>query len=216
MSLFYFFFFFFFFFLMIRRPPRSTLFPYTTLFRSARSGRPRPPRRPRRGGRRPGPCLRSRSGRDGSSLDPLEEADQVAVAIEGRELARPEVGVEDARLRHPVQDVARLELGVEIVDALDGDAAAGGARDERLRARVDRPLKVDALAPAFVARLPKVNDGVVALQDREPAVVMEHLEPEAVAVEVDRSSRVAHRQGRNRLAEPAHRAPTRVDVDARA
>src|SRR3712207_7811529 len=28
---------FFFFFLMIRRPPRSTLFPYTTLFRSARS-----------------------------------------------------------------------------------------------------------------------------------------------------------------------------------
>src|SRR3712207_7190592 len=30
------------FFLMIRRPPRSTLFPYTTLFRS-----PRSPRRPR-------------------------------------------------------------------------------------------------------------------------------------------------------------------------
>src|SRR6266581_4204364 len=39
---------FFFFFLMIRRPPRSTLFPYTTLFRSpfaeraARAPRPRP------------------------------------------------------------------------------------------------------------------------------------------------------------------------------
>src|SRR3712207_7241765 len=31
-----FFFLLFFFFLMIRRPPRSTLFPYTTLFRSAR------------------------------------------------------------------------------------------------------------------------------------------------------------------------------------
>src|SRR2546429_7313139 len=29
---------FFFFFLMIRRPPRSTLFPYTTLFRSQRPG----------------------------------------------------------------------------------------------------------------------------------------------------------------------------------
>src|SRR5260221_6159459 len=28
---------------MIRRPPRSTLFPYTTLFRSAHDG-PRPPR----------------------------------------------------------------------------------------------------------------------------------------------------------------------------
>src|SRR3712207_7612919 len=44
-----------FFFLMIRRPPRSTLFPYTTLFRSAtrdaagrsprRRSRPRPDRR---------------------------------------------------------------------------------------------------------------------------------------------------------------------------
>src|SRR5215204_7146600 len=33
-------FFFFFFFLMIRRPPRSTLFPYTTLFRSRRHTRP--------------------------------------------------------------------------------------------------------------------------------------------------------------------------------
>src|SRR2546426_1666126 len=30
---------FFFFFLMIRRPPRSTLFPYTTLFRSSHEGR---------------------------------------------------------------------------------------------------------------------------------------------------------------------------------
>src|SRR6266496_4855993 len=35
---------FFFFFLMIRRPPRSTLFPYTTLFRScSRDSRPAEP-----------------------------------------------------------------------------------------------------------------------------------------------------------------------------
>src|SRR2546427_1978418 len=40
---------FFFFFLMIRRPPRSTLFPYTTLFRSV-SGTRRA--HPRRAGRR--------------------------------------------------------------------------------------------------------------------------------------------------------------------
>src|SRR5256885_8599982 len=33
-NLLFFFLYFFFFFLMIRRPPRSTLFPYTTLFRS--------------------------------------------------------------------------------------------------------------------------------------------------------------------------------------
>src|SRR2546422_10482318 len=35
--------FFLFFFLMIRRPPRSTLFPYTTLFRSALFDYPQPP-----------------------------------------------------------------------------------------------------------------------------------------------------------------------------
>src|ERR1044071_10304620 len=39
----------FFFFLMIRRPPRSTLFPYTTLFRSVSRSRGEP----RGGGRRP-------------------------------------------------------------------------------------------------------------------------------------------------------------------
>src|SRR2546428_9678286 len=33
---------------MIRRPPRSTLFPYTTLFRSSRSLRPSPDGEPRR------------------------------------------------------------------------------------------------------------------------------------------------------------------------
>src|SRR6266508_3979949 len=42
-----FFFFFFFFFLMIRPPPRSTLFPYTTLFRSPPGT---PGRRPRSSG----------------------------------------------------------------------------------------------------------------------------------------------------------------------
>src|SRR5712675_3432091 len=39
-------FFFFFFFLMIRRPPRSTLFPYTTLFRSGWRWQAGPVRRP--------------------------------------------------------------------------------------------------------------------------------------------------------------------------
>src|SRR5256885_13185226 len=46
-----------FFFLMIRRPPRSTLFPYTTLFRSRlpprRGGLPEPRRGPERTLREP-------------------------------------------------------------------------------------------------------------------------------------------------------------------
>src|SRR6516225_360576 len=48
----FFFFFFFFFFLMLRRPPISTLFPYTTLFRSRVPGARRPHPLPR--GRGPG------------------------------------------------------------------------------------------------------------------------------------------------------------------
>src|SRR6478752_8375378 len=44
----------FFFFLMIRRPPRSTLFPYTTLFRSARGLQRRWPAA-HRASPRPGP-----------------------------------------------------------------------------------------------------------------------------------------------------------------
>src|SRR5258706_8429672 len=68
---------------MIRRPPRSTLFPYTTLFRSAppRAGPPRAssaPRTalqasPRRGSAAPPPrsCRRSRSEEHTSELQSL-------------------------------------------------------------------------------------------------------------------------------------------------
>src|SRR5476651_1876710 len=54
----------FFFFLMIRRPPRSTLFPYTTLFRS----RPRRLRRSAGRAARPGPHGRRRSEEHTSEL----------------------------------------------------------------------------------------------------------------------------------------------------
>src|SRR5438093_10593839 len=52
----------FFFFLLIRRPPRSTLFPYTTLFRSCSSATGRPeldPERSRSHGFRRGESTRS-------------------------------------------------------------------------------------------------------------------------------------------------------------
>src|SRR6266508_5400978 len=77
----------FFFFLMIRRPPRSTLFPYTTLFRSRR---PRPggqqparPRRrdqghPRRGRARPVP-RRGRRDRKSTRLNSSHVASSYAV-----------------------------------------------------------------------------------------------------------------------------------------
>src|SRR6266487_2585998 len=69
------------FFLMIRRPPRSTLFPYTTLFRSRR---PRCPvrggaggsgeHRPRRGGQRSHGAPRTLGGRLGMTNNETREA----------------------------------------------------------------------------------------------------------------------------------------------
>src|SRR5580698_10946207 len=57
---------FFFFFLMIRRPPRSTLFPYTTLFRSGRDSSSQPRSRP---GRREDRGSRGREDRKSTRLN---------------------------------------------------------------------------------------------------------------------------------------------------
>src|SRR5215208_2684789 len=66
---------FFFFFLMIRRPPRSTLFPYTTLFRS-----PRPrPGRPAGQGRAPGDHRLKREPGNAADEHEGEEGGQGAV-----------------------------------------------------------------------------------------------------------------------------------------
>src|SRR3989442_4249012 len=67
----------FFFFLMIRPPPRSTLFPYTTLFRSRspwRDRRARTTDAPARGSRCAGPPrrLRGRSGRSEEHTSELQ------------------------------------------------------------------------------------------------------------------------------------------------
>src|SRR5690349_23088669 len=55
-----------FFYLLLRQPPRSTLFPYTTLFRSPRP-RGRPSRRPR--SRWPAPAARGRGDRKSTRLN---------------------------------------------------------------------------------------------------------------------------------------------------
>src|SRR2546425_1608422 len=72
------------FFLMIRRPPRSTLFPYTTLFRSRSSGASIPPRSwavP--SGRRTGSCARHSRGRPrpGRSEEHTSELQSLAYLV---------------------------------------------------------------------------------------------------------------------------------------
>src|SRR2546429_1447320 len=109
--------FFFFFFLMIRRPPRSTLFPYTTLFRSL------PGYAPDR--------LDQRARRPLKTVQHL--FDEVLIAVQQlsrREVHRhrapraPLVGVGDGRLlgRHPNQPV-----DVVVIAQRNRDAAHHGA-----------------------------------------------------------------------------------------
>src|SRR3712207_9261727 len=63
------------FFLMIRRPPRSTLFPYTTLFRSVGARR--------RHSRRAGPAARRERGapRGPDALEPARPADRKSTRL---------------------------------------------------------------------------------------------------------------------------------------
>src|SRR5437660_11291122 len=74
-------FFFLFFFLMIRRPPRSTLFPYTTLFRSADACGRAGPMGERRGGAGglPGGPARRRLDRKSTRLNSSHVAISYAV-----------------------------------------------------------------------------------------------------------------------------------------
>src|SRR5690349_22101730 len=78
---------FFFFFLMIRRPPRSTLFPYTTLFRSKH--------------RNENPLRMSRG-------EPHRPFHDVQVMLEGREVARSEEHTSELQSRRDL--VCRLLL----------------------------------------------------------------------------------------------------------
>src|SRR5680860_1607148 len=101
-----------------------------------------------------------------------------------------------------MKHVIAAEFVVEFIDANNSDATAGGPRNERLGARGNRSFGQVALAPAFVARFPQVQDGLVATHYGKPPVVMQHLETESVAIESDGGGRISNRHGRDRLVEP--------------
>src|SRR5881392_3492518 len=134
-----FFFFFFFFFLMIRRPPRSTqrttLFPYTTLFRSGSLVRQRERSSSASATRSHQGACRSRSGRTGEHVARSARADD-------RDVTRRAVrhGV-----RHASKHVALLAAHPLVADddqvradALsDADDPIGGGVVDEVRFHVD-------------------------------------------------------------------------------
>src|SRR3712207_9458470 len=101
---------------MIRRPPRSTLFPYTTLFRSAlgaapRLTRPRPDPRDRAGVRAArgallAPAHALRRGRRAGELRALPVPHRAELPLRGRERGGHDPGHRPARPPRPRLDVA--------------------------------------------------------------------------------------------------------------
>src|SRR2546422_7677641 len=105
---------------MIRRPPRSTLFPYTTLFRSRalRAGRPVAPLAPNHEQRRAGPVLPAEhdirtellvveAARQGIVGIRLVAARIICRARRGRQVPPGAVGPppDEGRPRHPERQV---------------------------------------------------------------------------------------------------------------
>src|SRR5215204_3803017 len=151
-------FFFFFFFLMIRRPPRSTLFPYTTLFRSPAPSSARRAVRP--GVPKPLLTVRADGGAGGAvralarGLAPLGAALQVATELHalpdhlGEELyAAPyPLGLDEREVQPHV--VLARPSGVEALARHVGDVTRDGPGKHRGRVEVrgeGRPHEEPAL-----------------------------------------------------------------------
>src|SRR3712207_8385021 len=100
---------------MIRRPPRSTLFPYTTLFRSAAARRPRGGlisrrRRPRPSGRGRRPWPRIARRRPAAAPPPATRSEEhtselqsrqylvCRLLLEKKKVRRAQVGIQDTSI----------------------------------------------------------------------------------------------------------------------
>jgi len=144
---------------MIRRPPRSTLFPYTTLFRSANRIRPMRARAPRRSRRLPAAfdpvrrvlqSLRTRRTRQRREAALRAElpvvVDLVSVALAAG--CTPYLAIEHASRHAPPRSAAALI-------AVGRAHARGGAFDDALRdlGRTEPVLRPLADALATSARL---------------------------------------------------------------
>src|SRR2546430_12187540 len=130
---------------MIRRPPRSTLFPYTTLFRSHRPappgdgaarflGRPEGVEREHPGGdpdglarRVPGPMIPNRARSSEGARRPLISGPASPyVPLPGDDAVGPEDEVEQLRVREVVPDATHVDNGGEGRGGGGGREGGGG------------------------------------------------------------------------------------------
>src|SRR2546430_8065388 len=92
-----------FFFLMIRRPPRSTLFPYTTLFRSALVGDHEQPRFDRQAGDRGERLAREDGDRKSTRLNSSHS--QISYAVFCLKKKRNNLASHRVRQQYPQNDL---------------------------------------------------------------------------------------------------------------
>src|SRR5260221_3883405 len=123
--------FFIFFFLMIRRPPRSTLFPYTTLFRSSSRSPPRSPGCPRF----PFPAASTPPACRSACSSPATIFPKRASSVSRIATSRTRTGTSAClrRRRYEAPDAA-LRAGPARRLVANGDARARGAARQPLRA----------------------------------------------------------------------------------
>src|SRR2546425_3475853 len=181
--------FFFFFFLMIRRPPRSTLFPYTTLFRSQRQNgvKSSTPTNTNRSGvqRSIIGSPRTRSACGSAAVLRLAQPSR-AERLGERCTDRVHLGVGERRVARERETVRPQPIGLGIAAKTEGavDRSEDGTshRDapsrEALEKRTDWPLErhdepVEHVTPPRVARGATAGKGrqarAVAGGDRPPA-----------------------------------------------
>src|SRR5258708_29062021 len=137
---------------MIRRPPRSTLFPYTTLFRSARSDRP-PPAASRRCEAAPARrrALRNRQGHSAADCIMKRSTERFLTTHAGS-LPRPEDLVRMIYAKEEGVPVDHAALASRIRSAVEGivHKQAGAGADVANPSEMSQP----SYASSWKDRLP--------------------------------------------------------------
>src|SRR6267154_1380276 len=160
-----------FFFLMIRRPPRSTLFPYTTLFRSKGQLRRRK--------------LRNRVRRGGPNRVVIGRARLYEHPAAARPPPRP-----SCHLRHKLEcalagpEIGEMEAGIGVHDADDGDVGKVEPLRDHLRAQQDVDLAArntlqDVMVGPFARRRIEVHPRDPGAGIAQPDEVLELLRAQA-------------------------------------